>query len=235
MKMRRLSFLLAAFLILAPCVPAFAADGFRYAHDPRLNPSAMADVVPDESAVYGFRPSETGSLKMYADADWSDPALVEQGRQERIAYRESLRALYVLLDEMLAAGKDTEEIARTVSAKRNELRLAAYDGDPEGAAAIRARNLEKYGHEEGPLPDELYAQYGSWETVLAKAFSVNAGMDACVGLYDDYYELYAAAGQIPGDAPATGDGKTEAICLLLMLSCAGGTAAILRSKRKERA
>ncbi len=182
---RSLAVWLAIVLAIGLSFSSWAANGFRYQHDPRENPAAMRDIVEDENAVYGFRPSETGSLKLYADADWSDPALVEQGRQERIAYRESLRALYVLLDEMLAAGKDTEEIARTVSAKRNELRLAAYDGDPEGAAAIRARNLEKYGHEEGPLPDELYAQHGSWETVLAKAFSVNAGMDACVGLYDD--------------------------------------------------
>ncbi len=233
--MRRLSALLAAALVLALCAPAFAAGGFTYEHDPRLNPSAMADVVPDESAVYGFRPSETGSLKMYAGADWSDPALVEQGRQERLAYHESLRALYVLLDELLEAGKSIEETARAVSAKRNEIRLAAYDGDPEGLAAVRARNLEKYGHEDGPLPDELYAQYGSWEAVLAKAFSVNAGMDACVGLYDEYYNLYAAAGQIPGASPATGDGRTEAICLLLLFACVGGTAALQRSKRKERA
>ena len=64
---------------------------------------------------------------------------------------------------------------------------------------MKARNLEKYGHEEGPLPDELYEQYGSWETVLSKAFSVNAGMDACFGLYDDYYDVYIMVGQITED------------------------------------
>ena len=229
------SALLAAALLLSLCAPALAANGFSYRHDPRLNPGAMADIVEDETSVYGFRPTDTGSLKMYADMDWSDPALVEAGRQERIAYHEGLESMYVLLDELTAAGKGIEEIAPTVSARRNELRLAAYDGDPEGMAAIRARNLEKYGHEEGPLPDELYVKYGSWETVLAKAFSVSSGMDACVGLYDDYYDLYVSVGQIPGEpaAPRTGDGERETVCVLLMLGCLG-TAALLRAHRKER-
>ncbi|MBO4323152.1 MAG: hypothetical protein J5836_00675 [Clostridia bacterium] len=104
--------------------------------------------------------------------------------------------MYSLLDELTAEGKTTEEIAREISAKRNEIRLAAYANDPEGLEKLKARNLEKYGHEEGPLPDELYAQYGSWEKVIEKAFSANSGMDACLGLYDDYYELYVAVGQI---------------------------------------
>ena len=201
-SLRGLCFLLALVLVLGAAAPAFAADGFRYRHDPRLNPVAMADIVADETAVYGFRPSETGSLALYADADWSDPDLVAQGRADRIAYHESLESMYAMLEEMRAAGKDIEEIARALSAERNVLRFAAYDGDPEGLAAIKARNLEKYGHEEGPLPDELFEKYGSWETVLAKAFSGNSGMDACLGLYDDYYELYLATGQV---APEVAD------------------------------
>ena len=100
---------------------------------------------------------------------------------------------------MRAADMDIEEIARAVSTLRNELRMAAYDGDPEGLEAMKARNLEKYGHEEGPLPDELFEQYGSWEMVLEKSFSVNSGMDACLGLYDDYYDLYVLAGQVEDD------------------------------------
>ena len=175
------------------CVSAL---GFTYKHDPSLNAYAMQDIVADETAIYGFKPNDTGSLKAYADADWSDPEVVEKGRQERIAYHESIESMYDILEEMSAAGKSVEEIARTVSTKRNEIRLAAYDNDPEGLETLKARNLEKYGHEEGPLPDELYAQYGSWETVLEKAFNVNAGMDACLGLYDDYYDVYVALGQV---------------------------------------
>lgn len=171
-------------------------EGFHYRHDPRDNPYAMADIEEDETAIYGFRPSKTGSLSIYADADWSDASVVDAGRQDRIEYHKTLESMYVLLDEMTAEGKSTEEIARTISAKRNQIRLDAYADDPEGLATLKERNLTQYGHEEGPLPDELYEKYGSWEKVIAKSFSANSGMDACLGLYDDYYDLYVAVGQI---------------------------------------
>ena len=95
---------LAAFILIAllacTAAAASAADGFRYAHDPCLNPKAMKDIVADDTAVYGFRPSETGSLKLYASADWSDPQIVEQGRLDRIAYHQSIESMYEMLRDM---------------------------------------------------------------------------------------------------------------------------------------
>ena len=193
---------LLAFLLSAG-VTSSAANGFQYQHDPRENAAAMQGIAADESAVYGFRPTETGSLSLYADADWTDPEVVAQGRADRIAYHESVESMYVMLRDMREQGKSTEEIARAVSTRRNEIRLEAYADDPEGLAALKARNLEKYGHEEGPLPDELYEKYGSWERVMEKSFSTNAGMDACLGLYDDYYFLYVALGDVPADVTVT--------------------------------
>ena len=172
------------------------AERFQYEHDPTLNPKAMRDIVEDENAVYGFKPSETGTLKQYADMDWGDAELVAKGREERIAYHDSFSEMYDLLGTMRARGDSVEDIARAVSSLRNELRIRSYDGDPQGLADMKARNLERFGHEEGPLPDELYEQYGSWETVIEKAFSINSGMDACLGLYDDYYDLYVIAGEV---------------------------------------
>ena len=196
--------------VLSPVSAAEGTTGFSYEHDPRENPYAMQEIVEDETAVYGFRPSETGSLKLYASADWSDPAVVESGRQTRIVYHESLAAMYDLLQEMQAAGESTEAIARAISAKRNQIRMDSYADDPEGLAALKERNLEKYGHEEGPLPDDLYAQYGSWDRVIEKAFSANVGMDVCLGLYDDYYFLYVALGQVPCDhLDENADGKCD--------------------------
>ena len=206
---KALAFFLTLVLVLSVSVLSFAANGFTYRHDPRENAAAMRDIVADETAIYGFRPSETGSLKMYAAADWSDPVIVEAGRADRIAYHESLKTMYEMLVQMQTEGKSTEEIARAVSARRNEIRLEAYADDPEGLAALKARNLEKYGHEEGPLPDELFAQYGSWERVIEKSFSTNAGMDACLGLYDDYYYLYAAQGDVPADEPTAEDSGND--------------------------
>lgn len=170
---------------------------FAYEHDPRLNPTAMADIVENPDAVYGFSPNpESRRLGAFAAYDWSDAAVVEQGRQERIAYHESLASLYDILHEMRDAGSTLEEMARAVSAARNRLRLEAYKDDPEGLATVKQSNLETYGNEEGPTANSLFETYGSWETVLQKAFSTNAGMDACVGLYDDYYDLYVELGMI---------------------------------------
>ena len=217
--------LLVLAILFSLSIPAIAAEGetapFHYQHDPRLNPAAMADIVADPTAVYGFAPSPNGSLAVYADMDWSDPAFVngENARQARIAYHESIREMYKILDELAAEGKSAEEIAKVVSPMRNEIRLAAYDNDPEGLAIARARNLEKYGHEDGPLPDELYAQYGSWETVIEKAFSVNSGMDACLGLYDEYYEVYLASGQI---APERETAASREYAVAAFLSAAKG-------------
>ena len=137
-----------------------APGTFMYQHDPTKSPAAMKDIVRDESAIYGFRPNESGSLKQYAEADWSDPEIVAQGREERIAYHNSIESMYETLSQMLEEGKSAEEIARTLSKMRNDIRIAAYENDPEGLERMKERNLEKYGHEEGPLPDELYEQYG---------------------------------------------------------------------------
>ncbi len=223
----------AALLVFSLTVGAVAANGFAYKHDPRENPSAMADIVEDETAVYGFRPSETGSLKIYADADWSDPAVVEQGRRDRIAYHESMSVMYEMLDEMTAAGKDIETVARAISAKRNELRFEAYKDDPEGLAELKARNLEKFGHEEGPLAEEQYEKYGSWEMVIKKAFSTNSGMDACLGLYDDYYHLYVATGEVEDDPAPSPDGAPIVIlvCAAALLAAAGITLLIIRKRK----
>ena len=54
----------------------------------------MKDIIKDDTTVYGFRPSETGSLKHYPGADWTDPEVVEAGRQKRIAYHESFQIMY---------------------------------------------------------------------------------------------------------------------------------------------
>ena len=191
-----LALTLAVSVLCVACKDKTEDQVFRYQHDPRENASAMADIVEDDTAVYGFRPSATGSLYKYADADWSDPVLVEKGRQDRIAYHQELESMYTMLAEMTAEGKTTEEIARTLSEKRNQIRLDSYQNDPEGLAELKERNMAVYGHEEGPLPDELYEKYGSWEMVLTKSFSANSGMDACLGLYDDYYDLYVAVGQV---------------------------------------
>ena len=170
---------------------------FVYEHDPRNTPAAMKDIVENPDAVYGFSPDpESQRLGTYADYDWTDPAYVAKAQQERRAYHESLETITDILYRMREEGASTEEMARAVSEERNRLRLAAYDNDPEGLAKVKKSNLETYGHEDGPTPDELYDKYGSWTVVMQKAFGTNLGMDACCGLYDEYYWLYTELGYV---------------------------------------
>ena len=177
--------------------PETGETGFVYTHDPRDNPEAMADIIENADAVYGFSPDpESQRLGSYAEYDWTDPEFVAEAKEQRRAYHESMDSMTDILYRMRDEGASTEEMARAVSEERNRLRLEAYRDDPEGLAKVKASNLETYGHEEGPDPDQLFEKYGSWTAVMQKAFSPNMGMDACCGLYDEYYWLYIELGYV---------------------------------------
>lgn len=193
---------------------ATAQQPFAYKHNPIYNPKAMEDIIQNPDAVYGFSPNpDSGSLKEYATYDWTDPEVVAQAHQNRRVYLEQDQQIYDLVTQMEAEGATTEEVARAASAKRNQIRIDSYKDDPEGLAKLKARNLEKYGNEDGPTPEWLFDKYGSWELVLDNCFNTNSGMDACCGFYDDNWEKYIHFGQIPlcvvsfdaagrGEAPA---------------------------------
>ena len=176
-------------------VEAEKTESWHYIHDPAQNPNAMKDIVVNPDAVYGFSPDpESTRLGSYAEYDWTDPVWVAEAQESRREYHKSMESMMDILYRMRDEGATLEEMARAVSTERNVLRLASYKDDPEGLAKLKASNLETYGHEEGPTPDELFEKYGSWQTVLQKAFSPNLGMDAVCGLYDEYYDLYVELG-----------------------------------------
>ena len=184
-----LMLIVGALCINTPVLVAANSVNIKYVHDTRINDRAMEDIVVDNTAVYGFKPSKDSvRLAEYADADWTDPVAVEGWRQERIQYLSQFDEMYDLWNEMFTKGDKTEDIARAVSAKRNEIRLASYANDPEGLAKVRKSNLDTYGNINGPTAESLFEKYGSWEKVLLKSFSSNSGMDACLGLYDAQYE-----------------------------------------------
>lgn len=165
---------------------------FAYRNDPAENALTLVDAIVNPDAIFGFSPNpESVRLKDYVDAmDWGDPAQVAYARELRAEYHQSMTELYRIIEQMLSEAKSLEEIARAVSQRRNEIRLESYQDNPEGLALIIKSNLETYGNEFGPSPDSLYEKYGSWQTVLDKALGSNPGMDACLGFYDDYFELY---------------------------------------------
>ncbi len=171
-----------------------------YQHDPRLNETAMKDIVVNPAAVYGFSPDPNSErLGAYADYDWTDPAIVEKARAERINYHLEMQSMYGIWNEMEAAGKSVEEIARAVSAERNRVRIDSYKDNPQGLESLKQSNLSKYGNENGPTAESLFEKYGSWDKVLLKSFSENTGMDACLGLYDIYYPNYIKTENISGN------------------------------------
>ena len=194
---------LALLLVLA-CVVLFGAaaatseredEPFRYVHDPRQNPVAMEDIIENPAAVYGFSPNpDSTRLGEYADYDWTDPEFVAEAKKTREAYHASMEKMMDIVYEMRDEGAALEAIARAVSAERNRVRLASYENDPEELAKVKKSNLQTYGDENGPTPDQMFEKYGSWQNVLVKAFSPNLGMDAVCGLYDDMYDLYVELG-----------------------------------------
>ncbi len=178
-------------------------SGFRYVHDPMENSKAREDILIDPDAIYGYSPNpESKRLGTFTSYDFSDPVLVEKSRQDRIAYHKQDARLYEILSDCEARGDSTETAARLISRMRNLLRLQSYAGNPEGLQKVKQSNLKTYGNEEGPTADSLFEKYGSWEKVIEKAMSSNPGMDACLGLYDDYYMTYVANGQVPGISEA---------------------------------
>ncbi len=188
--MKKIVSLLLLLPMLLLSVPSAWAAPSTYTHDPRYNSFAMEDIVYNPDAVYGFSPDpQSARLGSYANFVWTDPALIEKARQERLTYFQEAATLDALCSQLEQEGKSIEEIARAISAKRNEIRLDSYKNNPEGLAAVKESNLKKYGNENGPTADSLFEKYGSWEIVLEKAFSSNPGMDACLGLYDDSFDL----------------------------------------------
>lgn len=218
-------------LVLLLMLAGTARAAFQYEHDPMQNPDAAADIIVNPDAVYGYSPNpDSGSLKEFASYDWTDPEFVAAAKETREAYHASFQEMYDTLYEMLKDGCEMEEIARKLSARRNEIRMEAYKDDPEGMEVVKKRNLEEYGNEMGPTPEYLFEKYGSWETVTRKAFSSNPGMDACVGLYDEMYETYL----LPEEEgiPKTGDSEDLAIILMLLsISASAGLGAFALRKK----
>ena len=165
---------------------------FRYVHNPAANKKVLKDAVVNPDAVYGFSPNpESTRLKEYVNAlDWTDPEAVAPAKKAREEYHAKDEELYRMIEKLLGEGKDVETIARAVSRRRNEIRLESYKNDPDGLVLLKKSNFDTYGNEEGPTAESLYKKYGSWQTVLEKALSSNAGMDACLGLYDEYYDIH---------------------------------------------
>ena len=228
-------------LMLIICMTIVSLAAFQYEHDPMDNPKAAEDIIVDQNAVYGYSPNpDSARLGPFADYDWSDEEFVAKNRADRIAYHEQFDELHTMANQMTEEGYSIEEIARAVSTRRNEIRMEAYKDDPEGLEKLKQSNLAKYGNENGPTPEYLYDRYGSWEAVLDKAYEANPGADACLGLYDMYYDTYdlpeyedtsedetvpeeTTPAEPESDVPKTGDDALPIILYSLLLAASAAT------------
>ena len=114
--------------------------------------------------------------------------------------------------------------------------------------------MQKYGNENGPTPEYLYDQFGSWEIVLQKAYETNPGADACLGLYDMYYDTYdlpedetvpeeevipeeetVPEETTPADSeiPKTGDDMLPIVLYSLLLAASGAAIAGISAKSRR--
>ena len=170
---------------------------FKYKHNPSDNPKVLQDAIVDENAVYGYSPNPKPNSRISEFSngdlfDWSNPDKVKVYRERRIQYHIENDNIDRLIIEMKKNNKSIEEIARSANAKRNQNRLDDYikRNDFEGLERIKKSNLRTYGNELGITAEDALKKYGSWEKVIEKTKSANPGMDACCGLYDEYFDLY---------------------------------------------
>lgn len=114
---------------------------------------ADLDVNPD--AVYGYSPKPKTPLTSLGD--FTDPAKVAKGRQDRIAYRNGLEEKRKYARSLKRQGASDAEIARKLNEKRNADRAASYTDDARDK--LYQRNLQEYGRKEGPSYEMLRDGY----------------------------------------------------------------------------
>ena len=170
------------------------ADGgnitrFTYKHNPSNNPKVLADAVEDPKAIYGYRPSKEGSLKAFANGDWSNPDFVEGLRQDRISYHNRNEVgVLELITKMRNQGYTDDQVVRAVVEYRNQSRLSAYL-DAKGNVIDQEGYAQALAH--CKTYEQLRAEGKTNEAIIKSATRGNPGMDASTGLYDDYYNQYA--------------------------------------------
>ena len=170
---------------------------FKYKHDPSENPKVLQDAIVDKKAVYGYSPNpeSTSRISNFANGElynWSNSDKVKIYRERRIQYHKENDNIDRLIIEMKKKNKSIEEIARAANERRNQNRLDDYikRNDFDGLKKVKKSNLQTYRNELGITAEDALKKYGTWEKVIEKTKSANPGMDACCGLYDEYYDLY---------------------------------------------
>jgi len=112
-----------------------------------------------------------GSPAMEENADFWQSTLAARGVPAlRQGYVDAVTGLAGKVPGMRQAGMSSEQIARTLSAERNALKVQFRAlSPPEAVNAFEARNLAKYGDRLGPSADQLQAAGKTWEQIIEGA------------------------------------------------------------------
>nr|WP_018781743.1 hypothetical protein [Bacillus sp. 95MFCvi2.1] len=156
--------------------------------DPLSNPKIAKEIEANSDAVYGYSPKQGSPLDKFG-IDWTNPEEVAFAKTERMKYLKELEQkrnqLTNEVTKLQSEGMSLEEIARKKVEKRNLDRIQSYldSNNLEGLNAMKARNRQTYGREEGPTPEQLFDKYGSWEDVIYSSTKSSPAMDVLTGLY----------------------------------------------------
>ncbi|MFE9611920.1 hypothetical protein [Streptomyces sp. NPDC006012] len=113
----------------------------------------------------------------------STPQEREDQRDIRMRYHALIGDMDRVRCAMRAEGRSPEEIARHLVDMRNDAKEITRAGmSPEEVRLLEARNVAKYGNPLGPTADQLYAKYGSWESVADAATRTSRAVDGELGL-----------------------------------------------------
>ena len=170
---------------------------FKYKNNPMDNPKAAKDIIENSDAIYGFSPNpDSDRIGKFAEYDWTNEEVVANAKEARLQYHKDNESIYKIVEKMKNEGASIEDIARVANEQRNRNRLQSYidRGNISGYEKAVESNMKNFQNELGMTAEQAYEKYGLWEIVLEKAMSANAGMDACCGLYDDFYHLYGKGG-----------------------------------------
>jgi len=140
------------------------------------NPLGPASSAVARGIRYLWAPSACAAAGSASAAGGSASAL-------RTTYVRVAEELGALARRLRAAGMSAEDVVRTVSPLRNELKLNIREqGSWLIARLADLRNLLKYGNRAGPSPDALFRQYGAWEKALEAISRTNSTVNRLTGV-----------------------------------------------------
>mgnify|MGYP001791567009 CR=1 FL=1 len=114
----------------------------------------------------------------------------------RIAYETDVRSLSTIQQQLAAAGRTEEEIARALSAQRRSIGIQYKDLTPAAEReSIYARNLTKYGDQYGPTVDYLRSQGKTWAQIIESAQTPSGAdiLPPAVASHPDYVRYTGSA------------------------------------------